>query len=132
MTTIEAIGFTMVGGSAVMLVSFAAFGIAVRSRSVFIAPRCTARPRDTIFNPSPKSVFQNRGSPMFGWISWCNNLTYDQLLRGVPGTGTRKGGLQGSLLKVNLDGIVLLRYHGESTIFVTSPPLHLFLFDNVL
>lgn len=57
---------------------------------------------------------------MFGWISWCNNLTYDQLLRGVPGTGTRKGGLQGSLLKVNLDGIVLLRYHGESTSVVLS------------
>lgn len=112
MTTLQAIGFTLVGGSTCLLVSFAAFGIAVSRRSVYIAPRCTARPRDVIYNPSPKSKWQRRGTPMLGWIPWCSELTYDQLLRGVPGTGTRKGGLQGSLLKVNLDGIVLLRFHG--------------------
>jgi len=94
-----------------MIVSFGFFGVVVRTRSPYIAPRCTARPRDVIYNPSPSSKAQKRGSPMFGWIPWCNELSYDQLLRGVPGTGTRQGGLQGALLKVNLDGIVLLRFH---------------------
>jgi hypothetical protein len=50
---------------------------------------------------------------MFGWIPWTLSLSYDQLLTGVPGTGTRKDGMEGSLLKVNLDGIILLRFHGE-------------------
>ena len=95
-----------------MIVSFGFFGVVVRTRSPYIAPRCTARPRDVIYNPSPSSKAQKPGSPMFGWIPWCNELSYDQLLRGVPGTGTRQGGLQGALLKVNLDGIVLLRFHG--------------------
>ena len=47
---------------------------------------------------------------MLGWISWCNSLSYETLLHGVPGTGTRKDGLEGIMLKVNMDGIVLLRY----------------------
>jgi hypothetical protein len=56
---------------------------------------------------------QYRGGPMFGWIPWVMSLSYEQMLKGVPGTGTRKNGLAGSMLKVNLDGIVLLRFHGE-------------------
>jgi hypothetical protein len=55
---------------------------------------------------------------MFGWIPWTLSLSYDQLLNGVPGTGTRKGGMEGSLLKVNLDGIILLRFHGELFIII--------------
>lgn len=48
---------------------------------------------------------------MFGWIGWTLGLTYDTMLRGVPGTGTREGGMAGMLLKVKMDGIVLLRFH---------------------
>ena len=48
---------------------------------------------------------------MLGWILWVMRLSYDTMLRGVPGTGTRDGGLSGTMLKVNLDGIVLLRFH---------------------
>lgn len=33
------------------------------------------------------------------------------MLSGVPGTGTRDDGYAGALLRVNLDGIVLLRFH---------------------
>jgi hypothetical protein len=33
------------------------------------------------------------------------------MLSGVPGTGTRENGLSGLMLKVNLDGIVLIRFH---------------------
>lgn len=54
---------------------------------------------------------QYRGGPVFGWIPWTLSFSYDQLLKGIPGTGTRKNGMEGSMLKVNLDGIILLRFH---------------------
>ncbi len=56
---------------------------------------------------------QFRGGPVFGWIPWTLSFSYDQLLKGIPGTGTRKNGMEGSMLKVNLDGIILLRFHGK-------------------
>ena len=34
------------------------------------------------------------------------------MLRGIPGTGTRNKGMDGQLLGVNLDAIVLFRYNG--------------------
>jgi len=112
MTTLKAIGFTLAGGSVVFAASFAAFGLAVRSRSEKIAPRATARPRNVIYNPSaPITSPQYRGNPVWGWIPWTLRLNYDTLLRGVPGTGTRQGGLAGTMLHVTLDGIVLLRFH---------------------
>eukprot|EP00529_Nitzschia_sp_RCC80_P006547 CAMPEP_0113523150 /NCGR_PEP_ID=MMETSP0014_2-20120614/45558_1 /TAXON_ID=2857 /ORGANISM="Nitzschia sp." /LENGTH=1639 /DNA_ID=CAMNT_0000421233 /DNA_START=235 /DNA_END=5154 /DNA_ORIENTATION=- /assembly_acc=CAM_ASM_000159 len=45
------------------------------------------------------------------WIPWALNLTYLQLMEGIPGTGTRDGGWSGPTLKCNLDGIVLLKFH---------------------
>lgn len=159
MTTFYAIGITTGVSASVCALSFVFFGVAVRARSINIAPRCTVRPKDTIYNPKAKrgnrsflrfgrisssssgdakkqedgqtqnktspeederlqnektrEEIQYRGTAMFGWIPWVLSLSYDQLLTGVPGTGTRKGGLEGNLLKVNLDGIVLLRFHGE-------------------
>ena len=56
---------------------------------------------------------QYRGGAAFGWMFWIMGLSYQQLLEGVPGTGTRKDGMAGSMLKINLDGIVLLRFHGK-------------------
>ena len=50
-------------------------------------------------------------SPMLGWIPWTLSLSYDDLMSGIKGTGTRQNGMSGSLLKCNLDGIVLLRFH---------------------
>jgi hypothetical protein len=44
-------------------------------------------------------------------IIWSYNLTYKQCLQGIPGTGTRNKGWDGPLLKVNLDGVILLKYH---------------------
>ena len=111
MTTLESIAFTMAGGTCIAVVSIAAFGVAVSSRHPFIAPRCSARPKDTIYNPDPQHSCQDRGSPLLGWITWTLGLTYDEMLRGVPGTGTREGGMAGSMLAVKLDGIVLLRFH---------------------
>lgn len=96
----------------VFTVTMVAFGCAMKSQNTFIAARCTARPPTVIYNRSPyRHPSQDRGSPMLGWVTWVMRLTYDTMLRGVPGTGTRDGGLSGALLKVNLDGIVLLRFH---------------------
>lgn len=59
---------------------------------------------------------QDRGNPFLGWIPWTLHLSYDRMLRGIPGTGTRDGGMGGKLLGVNLDAIVLFRYHGKFSI----------------
>jgi hypothetical protein len=106
MATFQSLGITIAGGASVFAVSLAAFGYAIANQSVLLAPRCAARPPQVIFNKDNK-----RGSAMFGWIPWTLSLTYAELLHGIPGTGTRKGGLEGSLLKVNMDGIVMLRFH---------------------
>jgi len=45
------------------------------------------------------------------YLLWSYNLTYKQCLEGIPGTGTRNDGWDGPPLKVNLDGIVLLKFH---------------------
>lgn len=111
MTTLQQIGTTVAGGSCVFIPSMIFFGVAVRYRSTFIATRATARPPSVIYESNPVSASQQRGGPMLGWIPWTLSLSYDTMLTGVPGTGTREQGLSGSLLKVNLDGIVLLRFH---------------------
>lgn len=89
------------------------FGGAIRLRLTHIAPRCEARPRNVIYNPDPnRDPCQDRGNPfLLGWMFWSLKQSYHTLLRGVPGTGTREGGLKGHLLQTNLDMIVLLRFH---------------------
>jgi hypothetical protein len=111
MATLSAISVTLAGGVGVFAITLGFFSIAVVRRNIFVAGRCVARPRDVIYNPNPKHSCQDRGRTVFGWMAWAMSLTYDTMLNGVPGTGTRDGGLQGQLLKVNLDGIVLLRFH---------------------
>eukprot|EP00587_Corethron_hystrix_P004932 CAMPEP_0113302754 /NCGR_PEP_ID=MMETSP0010_2-20120614/3452_1 /TAXON_ID=216773 ORGANISM="Corethron hystrix, Strain 308" /NCGR_SAMPLE_ID=MMETSP0010_2 /ASSEMBLY_ACC=CAM_ASM_000155 /LENGTH=415 /DNA_ID=CAMNT_0000156631 /DNA_START=400 /DNA_END=1644 /DNA_ORIENTATION=- /assembly_acc=CAM_ASM_000155 len=111
MTSLASIGFTLAGGSLCGFCSLCAFACAQRSRSVFIAPRCTARPRDTIYTPRPKMKSQERGSALIGWVWWSLRLSYDEMLQGVRGTGTRENGRSGDLLKVNMDAIVLFRFH---------------------
>lgn len=59
---------------------------------------------------------QDRGNPFLGWIPWTLNLSYDRMLRGIPGTGTRNGGMSGQLLAVNLDAIILFKFHGKDTL----------------
>lgn len=111
MTTLQSIGFSIAGGTAVLVISISFYGLAVAYRHPFIAPRAAARPPDVIYNHHPTHDSQKRGNPFFGWIPWVLSLPYDTLLKGVPGTGTREGGLSGSMLRLNLDGIVLLRFH---------------------
>ena len=56
---------------------------------------------------------QDRGNPFVGWIPWTLRMSYNRMLNGIPGTGTRDGGMGGKLLDVNLDAVVLFRYHGK-------------------
>lgn len=73
---------------------------------------------DYEFNASNGSMHpQDRGNPFLGWIPWTLHLSYDRMLRGIPGTGTRDGGMGGKLLGVNLDAVVLFRFHGEYLLF---------------
>lgn len=117
MTNFAAIGYTLLAGSFVFISTILAFGCAIRRRHIAIAPRCTARPKNTIYNPNAiGSDCQNRGSPALGWIKWSMSLSFDTMLRGIPGTGTRKGGMEGALLKVNLDSIILIKFHGKQII----------------
>ena len=111
MATLQSIGVTLGAGSIVLVLSVGLFGIAVKHQTPLIAPRATARPRNVIYHPTPTHRSQDRGSPFLGWVGWTLGLTYETMLRGVPGTGTRNDGLGGMPLKVNLDGIVLLKFH---------------------
>jgi len=114
MTNFVAMGFLILTGSIIFAATMIAFACAVKARHIAIAPRCTARPKNTIYNPNPNGQdVQDRGGPMFGWIRWTMSLSFDTMIRGVPGTGTRKGGMEGALLKVNLDSIILIKFHGE-------------------
>ena len=78
-------------------VTLFAFALAIRFRSTHIAPRCEARPRNVIYNPDRVSCdpSQDRGNPfLLGWVWWVMGLPYSIMLAGVPGTGTRDGGLK--------------------------------------
>jgi len=115
-TTLETILYLFCFGSAIGILSVFLFGLAVRRRDTNIAPRCTARPADTIYSFGPftaKNASQNRGNPFTGWVNWTLKLSYGTMLKGIPGTGTRANGIKGKMLDVNLDGIVLLRFHGK-------------------
>jgi len=111
MASLIAIGFTAVAGTCGFVVSMISFGFAMSKQSTCIAARCIARPKTVIYNPNPADACQNRGNIFWGWVPWVMKLTYATMLSGVPGTGTRDGGLSGLMLKVNLDGIVLIRFH---------------------
>lgn len=85
--------------------------MAMSKQSNFVAARCVGRPKTVIYNPKPSNPCQDRGNVFWGWVPWVMKLTYATMLNGVPGTGTRDYGLSGLMLKVNLDGIVLIRFH---------------------
>ena len=92
MASFEAIASTLGAGVVFSSLTIAVFGFAVRSKKEGIAPRCAARPPDTIYCENPAHEDQDRGNPFFGWIGWTLKWGYETLLRGVPGTGTRKVG----------------------------------------
>lgn len=88
------IGVTIGAGLSITALSIFAFGTAVKCRYVpAVAPRCHARHPYTVYKPKnaatgPADPQIRGGNAYFGWITWCMSLTYDQMLQGVPGTGT--------------------------------------------
>jgi len=94
--------FTGVG---VATLSLFLFGLALRfGYHAEIAPRSWSRPR---------GILKNVLKAPFGitWMFWSWKQTYPNLMAGIPGTGTRQGGWAGPLLKVDLDGIIMIKYH---------------------
>lgn len=131
---LEDVFFSFGIGCIILAITLFLFAIAIRCRSTHIAPRTEARPRNVIYNVDAnkktnvsnstnsnncsndndyeQQQVQNRGNPFcLGWIGWIMKLSYHTMLQGVPGTGTRNNGLDGSMLRVNLDNIVILRFH---------------------
>jgi len=105
MATLQAIGWNLLLGCGIAVSSFAGFGSAVRfGWNDVIAPRVWARPKAVIKNVLP-------GNYWISWIPWALNLSYREMLDGIPGTGTRQNGHQGPLLKINMDGVILVKFH---------------------
>jgi len=126
MSSLTSIGFTAVAGTCGTVITLVFFGVAIKIQSTFIAARCIARPKTVIYNPIPSDASQDRGNVCWGWIPWVMKLSYATMLDGVPGTGTRSNGLSGVLLKINLDGIVLIRFH-QLCLRVSSLALFLYI-----
>jgi hypothetical protein len=105
MATFQAIGLNIVVGSVVCGLSLVAFSAAVHCGfNAQLAPRTGAR---------PKNVIKNVLRRPYGlrWIPWALNLSYTEMLEGIAGTGTRSSGWSGAMLKCNLDGIVMVKFH---------------------
>ena len=95
------------------MVFLALFGIAIQLEwNSQLTPKVWNRPRSAL-----KNVL--KGHSIFGcwnfypvtWFLWARSLTYPAAMEGIPGTGTRDDGWTGPTLKMNLDGVILLKYH---------------------
>ena len=105
--SLDALKSTAIGGFALAASAFLAYGIALKKQSIAIAPRCAARPKNVIYNK------RNSNNAWIDWLRSVFNLRYETMLKGVPGTGTKRNGTKGTLLNINLDGIIFLRFNGE-------------------
>jgi len=80
-----------------------------------LVPRIANRPKAIVRNVIQSSLSEKYKNKIymypFAWILWSYHLTYKQCIAGIPGTGTRKEGREGPLLKLNIDGIILLKFH---------------------
>jgi hypothetical protein len=94
-------------GLCTIIGSIALLGFAIAVRCGYngqLAPRTWSRPNQVLTNVLKRPY-------CLSWIPWTLSLTYHQMLEGIPGTGTRNGGKEGSLLKCNLDAIVIIKFH---------------------
>ena len=94
------------------------FGLAIHFDWVEdLSPRAANRPKSVMKNSLLRGITdQNKHRDKFyfypiAWIIWSYKLTYRDCLLGIPGTGTRRDGWEGPLLKTNLDAVILLKYH---------------------
>lgn len=103
-------------GIVCVLLSMIFFSIAVHWDQIEeLAPRAANRPRVIMKNAICYGLSEKWKNKIyiypFALMHWSYSLTYKELLDGIPGTGTRKNGEEGPLLKVNLDGLVWLKFH---------------------
>ena len=103
-------------GIVCVLLSMICFSIAVHWDQIEeLAPRAANRPRVIMKNAICYGLPEKWKNKIyiypFALMHWSYSLTYKELLGGIPGTGTRKNGEEGPLLKVNLDGLVWLKFH---------------------
>jgi hypothetical protein len=105
MATLQQIYVNLLVGSALGSASLGLFGLALRyGYNSQLAPRSWSRPRAILKN-ALKAPYA------FSWMCWSMKLSYPDLMLGIPGTGTREDGWAGPALKVNLDGIIMIKYH---------------------
>jgi hypothetical protein len=101
------IAWTLAFGAGTLLCVLALFAISFCVRSHLIAPRTIARPKVTMAMGS--SGLWSKCGLAFICSSW--RWSYDAMLNGMQGTGTRDEGHSGPLLSMNLDALVFLRFH---------------------
>ena len=89
------------------------FGIAIKSEwNSQLTPKTWNRPRNVLKNVLKRhKLFGCINFYPFTWCLWARSLTYGQGMEGIPGTGTRDDGWTGPTLKMNLDGVILLKFH---------------------
>ena len=117
----DVVGKPMVFGACSLLCCTVFFILAVHYEwTNDLAPRCANRPKAVIKNAILATIPEKYRTNSFAtltfvypvaWILWSYKLTYKQLIDGIPGTGTRKDGWKGPLLKTNVDAVILLKYH---------------------
>jgi len=93
------------------------FGLAIHFDWVEdLSPRAANRPKSVMKNSLLRGIPNHKHRDKFyfypiAWLIWSYKLTYRDCLLGIPGTGTRKNGWEGPLLKTNLDAVILLKFH---------------------
>jgi hypothetical protein len=116
MSTFEALKVNIFVNGGICAFSLVAFSVVVQlGFNAQVAPRTCSRPPAVLKNVL-KSPYGIR------WIPWALNLSYKEMLEGIPGTGTRKNGWSGPMLKCNLDGIIVMKFHAlclQLAIFAT-------------
>jgi len=110
------IGTPLLLGMASLFVCMAFFGLAIHFDWIEdLAPRAANRPKAVMKNSITSNITHSHKNKLYfypiAWITWAYNLTYRQCIFGIPGTGTRKDGWDGPLLKTNLDAVILLKFH---------------------
>ena len=121
--TVQSTAITLFVSCIICLLVFLLFNVLLRYATLFretlilaLAPRCSTRHTHTVFK-SRRRINEGKSLVMkivdqFGfWIRDAMSWDEEELLTGIPGTGTRQGGKGGKLLRVNLDGIAFLKFN---------------------
>lgn len=114
----QLVGVPVVGGLIFFSLVTLFFGLAIQNGwTDDLAPRVANRPKQVVKNAMLYHCKENSWATSkfwypVAWITWAYKLTYKECLLGIPGTGTRKNGWEGPLLKTNLDAVILMKFHG--------------------